>query len=216
MCSRQSSARAERTRRLPSAFTLIEVMLAVAITGLVAFGIFRFVGANLQAVEFSSEQSVREASMRTLMSFFQDQLNDLPGTLPGALLGEAHVFNNLPSDEIQWLSGAGPGLFTIHALGDYKVTLSLRQTKDPAVLELGVRRLVANGSSKDDNWLTLMKDVKAMEIRYFDVRLNAWLEKWTDQAARPSLVRLRIWRTDDAQPYEQIFSLPPTTRNPGS
>jgi len=53
-----------------------------------------------------------------------------------------------------------------------------------------------------------------MEIRYFDQRLNAWLEKWTDQSARPSLVRMRIWRAGDDQPYEQIFNLPLTTQNP--
>ncbi|MEI8342424.1 MAG: prepilin-type N-terminal cleavage/methylation domain-containing protein, partial [Verrucomicrobiota bacterium] len=150
------------------AFTLIEVMLAVAITGLVAFGIFRFVEANLLAVRFSAEQSERDASMRALMKILQDQLNDLPRGQAGALLGEAHLFNNLAADEIQWVSGAGLGLLTIHAAGDYKVTLTLKETKVPARFDLGVRRMIADGSSKDENWVTLMKNVKAMEIRYFD------------------------------------------------
>ena len=201
-------------RRLWSrrAFTLIEVMLAAAITVMVAIGIFRFVDANLKAVQFSSELSARDVSMRALMKIIQDQLNALPRTQPGALLGEAHKFNNLPADEIQWLSGAGLGLFTIHATGDYQVTLTLKPTKERAVFDLGVRRVIADGTSKDENWLTLMRDVKAMEIRYFDLRLNAWLEKWTDQSSRPNLVRFRIWRTGDDQPYEQIFNLPLSTQ----
>jgi len=205
-----------RTGIRSRAFTLIEVMLAVAITGLVAFGIFRFVEANLLAVRFSAEQSSKDASMRALMKFLQDQLNDLPRSQAGALLGEAHQFNNLPSDEIQWMCSGGLGLLTIHAAGDYKVTLALKQTKDPARFDLGLRRLVADGSSKDENWIPLMKEVKAVEIRYFDQRLNAWLEKWTDQSSRPNLVRIRIWRTGEEQPYEQIFNLPLTTQNPGA
>jgi len=180
----------------------------VAITALVAFGIFRFVAANLRALQFSTELSARDVSMRALMKTIQDQLNDLPPAQQGALLGETHKFNNLPGDEMMWVCSAGPGLFTIHATGDYNVTLALKQTRNPAVSDLGVRRILADGSSKDENWFTLMKDVKAMEIRYFDVRLNAWLEKWTDQGARPNLVRVRIWRAGDDQPYEQIFNLP--------
>ena len=199
-------------RRRPAGFTLIEVMLAVAITGLVAFGIFRFVEANLAAVRFSAELSARDVSMRALMKAIQDQLNDLPVGQSGALLGEAHKFNNVESDEIQWLCGAGQGMFTIHAVGSYSVTMALKQTKDPALFELGLRRVLADGSSKDENWLTLMKDVKSVEIRYFDQRVNAWLDKWTDQAAHPNLVRIRVWRAGDDQPYEQIFNLPVTSR----
>jgi len=197
--------------RLPSgrAFTLIEVMLAVAITGLVAFGIFAFVKANLDAVAYSKELSLKDLTMRAMMKIIQDQLNNLPNEQQGALTGEAHKFNNLPCDEMTWLCGAGLGLFTIHALVDYNVTLALKPGKDPNVSVLGVRRIEADGKNKDENWLPLMKDVKAMEIRYFDLKgINAWVENWTDQSRRPSLVRVRIWRTGDSEPYEAIFNLP--------
>lgn len=210
MCFRQNNRVAGG--QLP-AFTLIEVMLAVAITGLVAFGILRVVDASLRALRVSAELSSRDVSMRALMNIIQEQLNALPQSPQGmqqkALWGEAHKFNNLPSDEITWVCSAGLGLFTIHAIGDYNVTMTLKQAKDSPMFDLGVRRVMADGSNKDENWLTLMKAVKALEIRYFDQRVNAWLEKWTDQVARPNLVRVRIWRAGDEQPYEQIFNLPP-------
>ena len=208
--------RSYRSYRSMAAFTLIEVMLAVFITGLVALGIFRFVHANLQAVSVSIEQSSRDVSMRSLMKILQDQLNALPAKEPGALLGEAHQFNNLPSDEIQWVCSAGPGLFTIQALGDYNVTLRLKPTKVVGVFDLGLRRMLADGSNKDENWWPLMKEMKALEIRFFDPRINAWLEKWTDLSARPTLVRIRLWRVDDDQPYEQVLSLPLTTGKGGT
>jgi hypothetical protein len=67
-----------------------------------------------------------------------------------------------------------------------------------------------DNSSKDENWLPLLPNVDAIEIRYFDERLNAWLDKWSDAQARPALVRIRIWRTDQTVPYEAVIELPPS------
>ena len=39
-------------------------------------------------------------------------------------------------------------------------------------------------------------------------RLNAWLEKWTDQQERQTLVRIRILRTGEDAPFEVILALP--------
>ena len=189
-------------------FTLLEVMLAVCITGMIAIGIFGFLNANLRAIQFSSEQSAHDVSMRALMKVLQDQMNEMPSSQPGALLGEAHRFQDLPSDEMQWICSAGLGLFTIHSTGEYHVTLALKPTKEAGVFDLGVRRIIADGSSKEENWMPLMRRIKAMEIRYFDPRINAWLEKWTDFSARPNLVRIRIWRVGEDLAYEQYLNLP--------
>jgi len=183
-------------------------MIAVGITGMIAVGIFGFLNANLRAIQFSTEQSAHDISMRALMKVLQDQMNELPASQAGALLGEAHRFHDLPSDEMQWISSAGLGLFTIHSTGDYLVTLALKPTKEAGVFDLGVRRILADRSSKDENWIPLMKRVNAMEIRYFDPRMNGWLEKWTDFLSRPNLVRIRIWRGGEDLAYEQYLNLP--------
>ena len=47
-----------------------------------------------------------------------------------------------------------------------------------------------------------------MEIAYFDSRLNGWVDKWTDQAALPNLVRLRLLDAESATPYEMILRVP--------
>ena len=54
----------------------------------------------------------------------------------------------------------------------------------------------------------LIPDVAALEIRYFDARLNAWIERWNDQNTRPSLIRVRIWRKADDVPTETVLRLP--------
>lgn len=192
----------------PRAFTLLEVVIAVAIIAMVGITIFRFLESSLRAIAFSSQQSNDTAAMEGLIAVVQAQLNDLPAGEPGVLLGDAHQFNNNESDEMQWLCGAGNGLFTQFASGKYRVTLALQPVPKTTTSELGLRRVVADGTDSDLHWLHLLGEVDALEFRYYDQRLNAWLEKWTDQASRPSLVRMRLWRAGAEQPVEIVLTLP--------
>lgn len=190
-------------------FTLLEVVLAVAIMALVALSIYPFIELNLVAIKRSTEFSRQESAMRGLVAAIQTQLAALPGGRQGALLGEAHLFNEIPSDEMQWICGPGNGLFTKDASGEYKTTLAIRAPENKGeVAELGLRRVSLTDKEAAMNWLPLLSPVTALEIRYFDPRLNSWLQKWTDQQARPALVRLRIWRDNAADPYEAVLSLP--------
>src|SRR5215210_6315232 len=109
-CERVDTGLPNRRQRL-AAFTLLEVVLAVAIIAMMTFSIYRFVEGSLDAIAFSTRQSTEDAAMQALISVLQAQLNNLPQAQPGVLLGEPHKFGSKPSDEMQWTSGPGNGLF---------------------------------------------------------------------------------------------------------
>jgi len=191
-------------------FTLLEVMLAVAMMVLVVFAIYRIVEADLEAIKISSEDTARQGAVQALVAVLQEEFCNLPAAQPGAMLGEAHKFNDKASDEVTWLTQAGNGLFTEAAEGQWKVTLILRPEEHTDSYTLGILRQLPDNSSKEEHWLPLLPNVDAIEIRYFDPRLNTWLEKWSDAQARPSLVRVRIWRAGATVPYEAVIELPPS------
>jgi prepilin-type N-terminal cleavage/methylation domain-containing protein len=192
-----------------SAFTLLEVVIAVAIVSLLTISIYRFVVANLTALRISTEMSTERQSMVGLVNLIDAQLSDLPVQGQALLLGQPHKFHNLESDEMQWLCRAGQGMLTTAALGEYRVTLELKPVeKTSAELELGLRRRPVEGTEKDDTWISLMRPVVALEIRYFHPQLNAWVERWNDQNRRPSLVRISIARNLEEPPYEAVLTLP--------
>ena len=64
-----------------------------------------------------------------------------------------------------------------------------RVEKTSRELELGIRRRRIDALEKDYAWLPLMKDVSALEIRYFDPRVNAWIERWPASEDKPLLVQ---------------------------
>jgi prepilin-type N-terminal cleavage/methylation domain-containing protein len=193
-----------------SGFTLLEIMLAVAILGMMAMAIYRFVQSNLIAIRISSEATAAEATYDGLRDLLTAQWQGLaPGH--GALLGEALKLEDRPRDEIHWICGPGPGLLTRYAPGDFVVTLRLKRENEKSDrLDLGLQRKPKNEESiteEDESWIPLIQNVSSLEIRYFDPRVNSWLDRWNDNLTLPRLVKVTIGRADPGPPWEVIIPL---------
>jgi prepilin-type N-terminal cleavage/methylation domain-containing protein len=189
------TARDRRNRR--RGFTLLEIILAAAILGLMSMAIFRFVQTNITVLRISATENMEEARYSGLLELLTAQWQDLP-TGVGALAGDTYKFNDRSRDEIVWACGAGPGLFTRYAGGEFTVRLRLRPMKEGSDrLQLGCYRKPrdeAEGADEKETWVPLIDDVGGLRIRYFDTRLNAWVERWTDTGTLPRLIELIIQR----------------------
>ena len=188
------------------AFTLIEVMVAVLIVMLLAVSLTRFLTVNLEAISATTADTIEQERTRALLRYVQGELNRLPAKTPGVLSGTANKFRDLSSDELTWVCKPGSGILTTGAIGDFRTTLMLRpQTPTSRVYDLGLRRRPVEGSDKDVNWLPLITDVAAIEIRY--LQLGAWVDRWNNPTARPALIRFRVWKTKGALPVEAVMTL---------
>ena len=196
-------------RRGGPGFTLLEITLAVAILGMMALAIYRFVSTNVTAVRLSTEINETDARYEGLANLLIQQLQALPSG-QGALAGEPYKFSGRSRDEMTWVCGAGPGVLTRYAVGEYSVTLRLRPIEGSDKMELGIVRESEddeNPGPDDQSWVSLLTGVNSMEIRYFDTRLNAWVDRWTDRGTLPHLVRLTIDRAGSAVPWEAVLPL---------
>lgn len=192
------------------AFTLLEISLAVAILGLMTMAIYRFVQSNLIAIRVSSEASAADARYGGLRDLLTAQWQTLsPRT--GALTGEPLKLNDRSRDEIKWICSSGPGLLTRYAPGDFVVAMRLQPPdKKSDRLDLGFLRKPKDDPSianERESWVPLIEDVQSLQIRYFDPRLNTWLDKWTDTQTLPRLVKIIVGRKDASVPWEAIIAL---------
>ena len=189
-----------------AAFTLLEVMISVLIVMLLAVSLSQFLTVNLEAIAATTVDSIEQERTRGLLRFVQGELNQLPAKTPGVLSGTANKFRDLSSDELTWVCKPGSGILTSGAVGDFRTTLMLRpQTPTSRVYDLGLRRRPVEGSDKDVNWLPLIIDVAAVEIRY--LQLGSWVDRWNNPTARPALIRLRIWKNKGALPVEAVLTI---------
>ncbi|MEY2482881.1 MAG: Type secretion system protein [Verrucomicrobiota bacterium] len=177
-------------------FTLLEITLAAAILGLMCLAIYRFVDTNITVLRVSAQESAEEAHYSGLLDLLTAQWQDLPKG-SAAMNGEPFKFNDRPRDEIVWMCGAGPGLLTRYAGGEFTVRMRLRPMPNSDKFQLGfLRRPVetAEGSDEGETWIPLIDNVRGMRIRYFDTRLNAWVERWTDTTTLPRLIEIILER----------------------
>jgi prepilin-type N-terminal cleavage/methylation domain-containing protein len=191
-------------------FTLLEITLAVAILGLMSMAIYRFVQSNLISLRVSSEASAADARYDGLRDLLMSQWQSLPAGTK-ALEGEPLKLDERSRDEITWTCGAGPGLLTRYAPGDFIVSMRLQPaSKKNNRLDLGFLRKPKDDQSivnEHDTWVPLIEGVSSLQIRYFDPRLNVWLDKWTDTVTLPRLVKVTLGRTDASVPWEAIIPL---------
>lgn len=198
----------KRARR--RGFTLLEITLSVAILAMMTLAIYRFVASNLTVMRVSSDQNMTEERFAGLMNLLSAQWQNLP-TGQGALSGEPFKFNDRPRDEIVWVCSSGPGLLTRYAGGEFTVNMRLKRVNDSSnQMQLGFLRRpreTAEGSDEGETWIPLLDKVQGLRITYFDTRLNAWIERWTDTSTLPRLVRVVIERTDGAKNWEAVIAL---------
>ncbi|MEP6937747.1 MAG: prepilin-type N-terminal cleavage/methylation domain-containing protein [Chthoniobacterales bacterium] len=202
------TARVDAARR--RGFTLLEITLAVAILALMSLSIYRFVIANLTVIRVSSQESEADARYSGFLNLLTAQWQNLPSG-SGALTGEPFVLEERPRDEISWVCGPGPGLLTRYASGDYRVNMRLRRIGGKSdQMEIGFLRRPkgdASNATEHETWIPLLFDVRTLQVRYFDPRLNSWVNKWTDTASLPRLIKVAIGRPDRTQPWEAIVAL---------
>ena len=208
-------------RRLPG-FTLLEVMLAVAIFGLVSITLYRFVDTTLRAAMFSEKSGQEDDALAGLRRLVAAQLAALPINSNGALIGMTVDHDGIRRDAMQMVCPAGNAVLSPDASGEYQVTLDLEEkprgsghsalylerepwTDDEAGDDADPGKKAA---ARPADVLKLMDGVQALEIAYFDARLNGWVDKWADPQALPNLVRLRLTTVNRTQPYEIVLRVP--------
>ena len=201
----------DKTRnRHDRGFTLMEIMLAVAILGMMSVAIFRFVQSNMIALQFSSDTAAADAQYDGLRDLLTAEWQSL-SPLRANLAGEPFKLGDRERDEIKWKSTAGPGLLTRYAPGDFTVAFRLKPEKEKGSrLDLGFSRKAQENSDTGEareTWVPLIKNVNSLEISYFDANANNWLPRWPLGGRLPLLVKITVGRPDSAVPWETIIPL---------
>jgi hypothetical protein len=191
-------------------FTLLEIMLAVGILGLMALAIFRFVQANMTALRLSSDTAARDSQYDGLRDLLTLEWQRLSPTR-ARMLGEPFKVNDRERDVITWICSAGPGLLTRYAPSEFIVALRLQPENEKSDrLDLGLLRKPKDASDigeRHETWVPLIKNVSSLQISYFNPTLNTWIDRWSNTSQLPWLVKVTIARSDSPVPWEAIIPL---------
>jgi prepilin-type N-terminal cleavage/methylation domain-containing protein len=203
-------------RRRPGAFTLLEIMLAVAIISMVALALYQFVSATILAARLADTAGSLQTELSGFNRVVQAQAINLPTKLPAGaqlLTGKSNRRNGLAFDSLTWVTPPGNGVFARRADGLLFATLELVPAKDGArlVLSRALMQADPNVPPKPLPDVPLLSNLAAMEIAYYDARINSWVNDWNDPTTLPDLIRFRFQFVTGAPEYETVIRLPPKT-----
>jgi hypothetical protein len=191
-------------------FTLLEIMLAVGILGLMSLAIFRFVQSHMTALRVSSDTAAKDSQYDGLRDLLTAEWQSL-SPLRARMAGEPFKLNDRERDWLRWNCSAGPGLLTRYAPGDFTVTLGLQPESEKSDrLDLGLLRKPKGDSDvgeKHETWVPLIKNVSSLQISYFNPSLNTWIDRWSNTSQLPWLVKVTVGRADSPVPWEAVIPL---------
>src|SRR5437588_10282865 len=87
-------------RKLCRGFTLLEIMLAVTILGMMSLAIFRFVESNMIALQLSAGTAADDAQYHGLRDLLTAQWQSL-SPLPAGMVGETFKMGDPESDQLR-------------------------------------------------------------------------------------------------------------------
>ena len=227
-CSPQSAIRTPR----PSAFTLIEVVVALTILSMMTGTLFAIIQGSVRAAS-QIEQLQRETdSINRLLDTLRKTFSSLPSTATLTLtLPDANA-----TDQQELLITGAPNTFGfgIKPISYSPTTIALRPDAAARVDEAGAPLHSLSISREDlipptDNssgvaqnqeldgvlaqddqgrtWMPLLPEVSTLKWRFYQLKDETWLEEWS-QSTWPDLIEIQLLMRDRVNPIRMVFSVP--------
>ena len=181
-------------------FTLIEILLAVALIAVIAALVFGSLSTTLNAIDVARSMAANEQVVRTTMRLMADELSMGVSLQVMPWMGVNAQQESQPADTVAFLT-----------MGQFRGAESERDTEIVRIVYTRERdkllRLVRRnlyGLSDDSlEQLELLGKVKAFNVRYYDAKNNVWLDEWDGRArSKPPgalLIELTL-QQDNAEP----------------
>ena len=195
MCFRQVLHRSE------SGFTLVEVLLAVSLVGMMAALVFGSLYVTMSAIDGARESSAHEQIVRSTLRVMTDELSVGVGPPTGPWIGVNGMQDGQPADSVAFLT---MGQFRGMESAKDSERVRIVYTRENDRLLRFVRRNLYGLTDESIEQVELASKVKAFNIRYYDGKNRLWVDEW-DGRGRPGtptpkamLIELTLGQDDAA------------------
>jgi general secretion pathway protein J len=177
-------------------FTLVEVLLAVALVGVIAAMVFSGLYLTTTAIDRTRASSEEEQILRSTLRVMADELAMSISQSVSPWMGINTQFKGEPADTVAFLS-VGQFRATDSALDTE--TVRIVYTRDEDRLLRVVRRNLYGVTDESIDHMELMVKVKGFNVRYYDRTNNVWSDEWDGRArsSPPTVVLIELTLAQD-------------------
>jgi general secretion pathway protein J len=157
-------------------FTLVEILLAVALVAMMATLVFGSLYATTSAIDTVRTQSANEQIVRSTLRVMADELSvSAPPTKEIPWVGINALYDGQPADTIAFLT-----------MGEFRGAESAKDTEMVRIVYTREGDRLLRFARKNLYGLTdasveqveLANKVKGFNVRYYDKTSNLWLDEW--------------------------------------
>jgi len=193
------------------AFTLFEVALALSILVLMVGALYAMVDASMRGTADLQEMENRTRETSEFLGLCRKTFRTLPATAvfqtrvveQGSVSGQELIFRNAPG-LFWWGDADNASISTIvgvRAQVGGLVSLGILQDSEDEIDSY------LNGGTTIRPWLMLLTDLRNLQWRFYDARVQIWMNEWKDLTSRPAFVELTITTEKGSEKY--TFWVPP-------
>ena len=192
-------------------FTLLEMMITLAIFILLAAAVFGLMTGVLQSTSTLQDNSNRRDQIEALGAYLKNQLGSMPatGTLASYQRGDGEgltqngiIFGN--NDRATAIDAKiQPNGYYALRLTSYSAGTGQGQPQD-------ARQVLQQAVTTDDptlTWAPLIGDIKTLAWKFQDFNVTQWVDLWGG-GTKPNLVEFSLQTGGDLQPTTMDFWLP--------
>jgi general secretion pathway protein J len=167
-------------------FTLVEVLVAIALLATVAAMVFGSLLTTTRLVEAGRDRAAQEQTIRRVLRVMADEISLSTHDKPFPWTGVNGTLEGQPADTLAFLAMSdGTG-------GVTSETIRVVYTRDGDRLMRFAKKNLYGLTDESLDQLELADQVKGFNLRYFDGQNRMWIDEWPAAAKLPKALLLEV------------------------
>jgi general secretion pathway protein J len=182
-----------------SGFTLVEVLVAIALLATIAAMVFGSLVTTTRVVDAGREHAAREQMVRRILRVMADEISLSKRDNAFPWVGVNGTQEGQPADTLAFLAMSdGLGVSAVKE----SETIRVVYTREHDRLIRFVRRNLYGLTDESLDQVELANSVKGFNVRYFDAQGLVWTDEWLTGSKMPKALLLEVtFQPPDADPW---------------
>jgi prepilin-type N-terminal cleavage/methylation domain-containing protein len=204
----------KRTSASTNGFTLLEMMITLAIFVLLAAAVFGLMTGVFQSTSTLEDNQNRRDQIEALTAFMKNKLTEMPAssTLNSYIRGDGEGL--LQNGVIFGTATTASAIDAkVQANGYYLLRLCTLASVTSNGQPEDARQVLQQAVTTDDptlTWTPLIEDIKTLDWKFLDFNVTEWVDLWSS-GSKPNLVEFSMQPAGELQPTTMDFWIPKLT-----